>query len=174
MPRNRVPPPPITQPLIGRAGGRASLAWTKWFNEMAVKSNFLGGLVFLAAKVSFTGRATNGAATILDSDNYNISTMERVSAGVYEGVIAQQTAYGVNLFDDAMPVVTHNINPSATTEAFEVLFSPVDDVTFQLSVFELVQGAGTSVDLVLYDPDETGDTITLAIQTTLTDVLPPA
>lgn len=173
MPRDRIAPPPITQPVI-TTNGRANLAWTKWFNDVQQKINAVNGLVYLAAKLSFTGRNSNGAVTILNADSHNIESMDRVSVGVYEGEITQQTALGVNLFDTAWPSIAHDINPSVSTETFEVIFTPIDDTNFRLSVYELVQGAGGAIDMVLYDPVETGDIITLAIHSNINSDLPPA
>lgn len=171
MPLKPLSPPPITQPVT-QDNGRLNLAWTKWLNEVQQKANAFAGQVFQAARVSFIGRSTNGAVTT--SDEYNIESLERVSVGRYEGEITQQTAYGVNLLDNAVGAVSHILAPSADTQTFFAEFSVLTTTTFAVEVFEVTQGVSPDVDLVLYDPDEAGDVVTLAIHTTISSELPPA
>lgn len=172
MPLKPLAPPPIRQPLTSQ-NGTLNLAWVKWLNEVHNKANKFPGQLFQAARVSFIGRATNGAVAVYSGSEYNMTSLERVSTGVYEGVITQQTAYGANLLDNAVGVITHDVSDSGTTEIIRCKFSVVDSTTFRVTVYEVVQGAASSLDLVLYDPDETGDVIEVSIHSTISTELPP-
>lgn len=173
MARDAVPPPPTLQQVSG-FDGKASLGWSKWFNAIRRHANATAGRIFLACKVSFAGRATNGACTVLDGDSYNLASIERVGVGVYEGVLTQQTAWGDDLLGNAWPVINYSLSPSGDSETFQLEWSLVDAATWRLSVYDVTQGAVVSVDRALYDPDESGDSITIAIHSTLSTELPPA
>ena len=109
------------------------------------------------AHLAFTGRSTNGPATI--EYQFNIATLNRTAVGVYEGTLTQNTFYGVDVLDTANPFTDYSLTPNLTTEAFHVDIEITGTGSFTISVFEWVQGAGNKIELVPYDPITAGDLI---------------
>lgn len=126
-----------------------------------------------AVHFAFEGRNTNGPATMPYS--FNVATLERTGVGVYEGTVSQQTFYGVDIFDTANPFISYSFTNTITTEAFHVDFTATGSGGFTIEVYEWVQGAGSKIELVPYDPVQAGD---LVFCTVLSDLgngqLPPA
>lgn len=170
MPARPLPPPPIRQKMI-QTNGELNLAWSKWYQEQHQLSTRFSGELFVAARASFIGRATNGAATL--SNAYNVASINRTSQGVYQGSLTQRTAYGHPLLTNAVGMIQHRIGPGTNSDAYACTFAIVDDVTFIVSVYEIIQGGGTSLDRQLYDPVTVGDTVAFVALTTLTNELPP-
>ncbi|UKH48603.1 hypothetical protein [Vibrio phage vB_ValP_FGH] len=125
-----------------------------------------------AVHFAFEGRNTNGPATMPYS--FNVATLERTGVGVYEGTVSQQTFYGVNIFDTANPFISYSFTNTITTEAFHVDFTATGSGGFTIEVYEWVQGTGSKIELVPYDPVQAGD---LVFCTVLSDLgngqLPP-
>lgn len=125
-----------------------------------------------AVHFAFEGRNTNGPATMPYS--FNVATLERTGVGVYEGTVIQQTFYGVGIFDTANPFISYSFTNTITTEAFHVDFTATRSGGFTIEVYEWVQGAGSKIELVPYDPVQAGD---LVFCTVLSDLgngqLPP-
>ena len=149
---------------------------SKW-GEKSIRESvdldlFLDISTVKAVHFAFTGIAADGAVT--PAHSFNLASLTRNGAGVYDGVISQQTFYGVNVLDKANPAISYSIAVTAATEAFHVEYTKTGATTFTIEVFEWIQGAGSKIDLVPYDPDTAGDLVYVTMLTDLSDgQLPP-
>ena len=149
---------------------------SKW-GEKSIRESvdidlFLDISTVKAVHFAFTGIASDGAVT--PAHSFNLDSLTRNGAGVYDGVISQQTFYGVDVLDKANPAISYSIAVTAATEAFHVEYTKTGATTFTIEVFEWIQGAGSKIDLVPYDPDTVGDLVYVTMLTDLSDgQLPP-
>ena len=129
-----------------------------------------------AIMIEFEG--INTVAAVTPGFSYNVDTFERISTGVYEGSVLQSTFFGVNIFTQSVPVFAHSIAASANTDFFEIEFTDLGSGDFRIEVYEITVGAGgAGSDLVrtLYDPDTTGDSVSMTLMADLSaGELPPA
>lgn len=175
MPR-RLPRPPLTQNMT-QSNGRPNLAWAKWFEQVFRNSSEFAGVAFLAAKGAFTGRSTDGTATLIGSNGLNIASVTRDGVGVYRVTLSQTTAYGEELLNDVTSIVSLNLSPSTTTDSFHSTYDVTDTDEVTISIFELAQDLTASsrrIEMIPYDPDETGDIVEFTILSQLSDELVPA
>ncbi len=160
---------PITDP----AGAFDPAKWAEKSIKNSVELDlFLDLSAIKAVHFAFTGRSTDGAATI--SHSFNLSSVTRNGVGVYDCVISQQTFYGVNVLGKANPAISYSFTVTAITEAYHIEYTKTGATTFTIEVFEWIQGAGNKIDLAPYDPDEVNDLVYVTMLTDLSDgQLPP-
>lgn len=163
---DRVNTPPRREQMTQR-NGQPSIAWAKFFEQVFQATRNLNGQTLQAAKLSFIGRSTDGAVTA--SSNTNVATMLRNGVGRYDGTLTQPTVYGSNILSDCVGYVSLSLSSSSNTQAFQADFLVTGDSTFTVNIYELVQGSGVSIDRQLYDPDESGDQVTVTILSTLAE-----
>lgn len=102
--------------------------------------------------VTFEGRSTNGPVTT--SIEYNLASGERIAAGVYEFTLDSKTYQGNDLLARTQYAASWNIAASATSEAYMVKMEITSVATgvFQVSIFAVIQGLGTTIEYAPYDP----------------------
>ena len=150
---------------------------SKW-NEKSIFSNisrelFLQVGVVKSVYFQFTGRSTNGPATVFN--DFNLASLDRTAVGVYEGVATQSTFFGIDVFSTANPFLQYDFSPVAATEAFHIDFtaSPTSG-EFTINVYQWIQGAGNKIDLVPYDPIELDDKVFVSVFADISGgILPP-
>ena len=123
-----------------------------------------------AFHVEFSGRGTDGAATLAHS--FNIASITRSGAGTYNGIISQETFHGVGVLTGANIFVNSIIAASVNSPLFDVDAWVTGATTFTVRVYE-VTVSGPPV-RTLYDPTGS-DFISLTGLTDLSGgILPPA
>lgn len=190
---NLVSSPPLNTPVVD-VSGRFSRAWARWFQQLYIRTSFQGGnaidqainqseknqadliqfIAFKALFVEFQGSSTLGPVPII-GDTYNLASLERTGVGVYVATATQLTAYGYNLFDNAVVSLEFLFSASANTEVFTVKSFQVADGVFNIFVNEVTKGVGDNLVETPYDPDQPLDAIRMIISSNIgTGELPPA
>lgn len=130
--------------------------------------------------VAFTGRSTDGAATLLY--RYNLLEVQRIGTGRYRGQVIQNRLYGKNIFDKANPIISFKFLPSARTASFYLDYTTdVHALRFNVWVYELIsvipdgsQTSGNQMIRVPYDPVQADDVVYFTLLTDISDgQLPP-
>jgi hypothetical protein len=123
--------------------------------------------------VAFPGRSTDGAVT--PSLEYNIASVTRNGAGVYDVVLTEaEDSDGNLLLDQTQHVVSYDIADSTASQHYTVNYSLTSAAagTFTVSVFSVEQGAGNKLVYVPYDPLNTDNVNVIGMYTPTTTVLP--
>lgn len=102
-----------------------------------------------------------GTANPTIVNSYNLSALNRTGTGTYQITVQQNTFYGLDMFNFFVPVFSWVISPSANTALFSVDVQNTGSFTFNISVYEVTQGAGVALSRTLYDL-QTTDTVALA------------
>ena len=92
--------------------------------------------------LKFIGRATNGAVTF--TSNYNITSGERLSVGLYEFTLADTTMFSLTILDNVSPALAAEY----TTTPFKLAFARTAAGVFQLTV---TNNADALIDPVVTD-----------------------
>ena len=168
-----LPPPPLVAPALDNTG-RFVLPWADWFtkNYDILTMNSLNLSNMRAVGLSFIGQTTNGSVNLIT--DYNVSTFDRLSVGVYKVVIKQQKFFNKHIFTDFYPIITFSIQPSASTSIFsiDITYPTLDN--FTINIYENISTVGGAINKVLYDPINISDIINIAIITNAgTNTLPP-
>jgi len=108
-------------------------------------------LEFTALKgmmLTFTG---NGAANPTIVTEYNIASLTRTGVGAYRATLKQGTIYGIDI--SSIAVLTHgsSIVASAGSDFFSVDGKFATPSDFDITVNEVIQGAGTRLTKQPYD-----------------------
>lgn len=91
-----------------------------------------------------------GAGNPLLTSPYNVLSAVRNAAGVYRVTIKQSTVYGVQV-QSGVKSVSKLIAPVAATDLFDVQVTIVSSTVFDIKVYAIIQGAGTTITRAAYD-----------------------
>lgn len=116
----------------------------------------------------------NGASDPTVTTNRNIQSVTRQSAGVYRIVLSQPTMYGVGLLTDSAVLVSINVAAGANTDFYTHVADVVDSSTVDIKILEVTQGAGTRLAATPYDLVDSSDVVSVSLQVSGSDTLPPA
>jgi len=157
----------ITDP----AGTFDPLKWQKKNvkNSLSLSEAILS-LPTKAFHVEFAGRATDGVATLAHSSN--IVSITRAGAGIYNGVISQQTFYGEDVLTSANIFSNSVIAPSVNSDLFHVEAWVTGATTFTVRVYEITVVGGPV--RTAYDPVGVDFVSLTALTDVSSGVLPPA
>lgn len=114
-----------------------------------------------------------GAADPNIVNSYNVASLTRTGTGTYQITVTQNTFYGLDMFNFFVPVFSWVIAPSATSALYSVDVQNTGAFTFNISVYAITQGAGTTLARTLYDLQTTDNVAISFVLNTGDGRLPP-
>ena len=93
-------------------------------------------------------------ANLLDPtivNSYNVTSLTRTGVGTYQITVTQNTFYGLDITTFFVPVFSWVIAPSVTSSLYSVEVVNTGAATFDISVYAIIQGAGTTLARSPYD-----------------------